>query len=875
MAEASPERRMRTLIELLREFPELGEREALRYHNGYRTWRYSYAELHRRIASFADYLKKAGIGKGQRLLLWGANRPEWVTVFWGCVARGVEVVPLDFHSTPDFVLRVQRQVEARLAVVGDGSGVRKAAPEMKLPIPSLSFQDVAELPSSQSIDAAEVAEDDVVEIVYTSGTTGTPKGVVHRHRNICANLTPIATETRRYRSFARPFQPIRLMNMLPLSHMFGQAAGLFFPVLFQGAVVLNDEYRAESIIETIRRERVSVLITVPRLLQNLRSHLVRKFGIDPKASRFRQWAGAAETWWRYHAVHREFGLKFWCFVCGGAPLDTDLEQFWKRLGWVVVQGYGLTESSPVVAINHPLKARAGSIGKPIEGQHVKLAPDGEILVSGASVASDYYGSDETPSSRVEQGWLHTGDIGTVDDDGRLYYRGRKKDMIVTSEGLNVFPSDVEAVLNADSQVRESIVIGLAKSGEERIHAVLIADQNADLGAIVARANQRLEPHQRMQSWSAWPEDDFPRTASTQKVKRHEIEQRIAEAATDSPAARTAGIRGALTDLTGRDPSDLQPHTRLEEDLALTSLQRMELLARLESELGIALGENEFAALRTVAEIEAAIGEARAARPVQSSAVGVDAPAAAQKPRAKYETVESRTFTPRWSRSFPVRWGRRATVDGLLMPLMRQMIHLSVEGAANLDKAKPPLIFIANHLSHFDTACIVAALPYRWKKLLAPAMSQDWFRAYFNPQGESWQERWKMGLQLYLAVGLFNAYPLPQKMGGTRRALRYTGELLGQGYCPLVFPEGWRSPDGEMAPFKPGIGLIAQQMKAPILPIRITGTFEVLSIHDKWPKPGRVTVRFGSPVAYREGESIEQAAQRLEQAVRNLDQEPEV
>ncbi len=862
---------MRTLLELLDEFPALGEREALRYYNGYRTWRYSYAELHGRIAAFADYLQKAGIGKGQRLLLWGANRPEWIAVFWGCVARGVEVVPLDFQSTPDFVLRVQRQVQARLAVVG--AGVRRAGSEMELPLPSLSFQDVAGLPASESIDAIEAAEDDVVEIVYTSGTTGAPKGVVHRHRNICANLTPIGAEARRYRSFARPFQPVRLMNMLPLSHMFGQAAGLFFPVLFQGAVVLNDEYRAGSIVETVRRERVSVLIAVPRLLQNLRSHLVRKFGFDPKAPRFRQWAGAAETWWRYRAVHREFGLKFWCFVCGGAPLDTDLERFWRRLGWVVVQGYGLTESSPVVAINHPFEARAGSIGKPVEGQRVKLAPDGEILVSGASVASGYYGSEETASGRMEQGWLHTGDIGALDDDGRLYYRGRKKEMIVTAEGLNVFPIDVEAVLNAESQVRESIVVGLANKGEERIHAALIADRNADLAAIVARANERLEPHQRIQSWSAWPEDDFPRTSAAQKVKRREVAQRIAEAATDAPPARTAGVRGALAELIGRDPADLQPHARLEQDLALTSLQRMELLARLESESGMVLGENEFAALRTVAELEAAAGEARAARSTQPSAVGADAPAATRKPRANHETLESRAFTPRWSRSFPVRWGRRAAVDGLLMPPMRQMIRLSVEEPENLDKAKPPLIFAANHLSHFDTACILAALPYRWKKLLAPAMSQDYFRAYLDPQGESWQERWKLGLQLYLAVGLFNAYPLPQRMGGARRALRYTGELLGRGYCPLVFPEGWRSPDGKTAPFKPGIGLMMQQMEAPVLPIRIAGTYEVHSVHDKWPKPGRVTVRFGPPIAYREGESNEQAAKRVERAVRDLGRKP--
>ena len=874
---------METLLDLLDRFTSLGNREAILYHNGYRTWKLTYRQLYRRICAFAHFVDEKDIRKGDRLLLWGENRPEWAVVFWACVARGVELVPVDFHSSVDFVSRIQHEVPPRLIVVGDEPGREAGASLGSLGTEVVSVRDVAALPERDSLSAVSLSRDDVVEILYTSGTTSEPKGVVHRHRNLCANLNPIGREIGRYRTLALPFQPIRLFDALPLSHMFGQLAGLFVPPLLGGAVVFSDDYSPGALIETVHRERVSVMISVPRLLQNIRNELERRFDLHDQHPRYHGIPGVVARWWMFRDVHRALGLKFWCVVAGGARLDADLEDFWKRLGLVVVQGYGLTEASPVVAINHPFHARRGSIGKAVEGQEVRLAPDGEILVRGESVVGEYIGTTGESATRVKDGWLHTGDVGEIDEEGRLYFRGRKKDMIVTADGLNVFPQDVESVLQALPAIKDSVVIGRKQNGDERIHAVLILREGAhDPDSVIRAANSRLEAHQRIQSWSEWPAADFPRTASTEKIKRGEVSRYVAAgtgARTETPPA-AGGVKGALAELTGRDAATLEPETQLEDDLALTSLQRMDLLARLENEFAIELDEQQFARLRTVGELEAAVTGAEGSAglqvatsvqvPPEAAAVETTEPAPrTEKIAAPHGPAPRQAVLPRWSRALPVRAGRAVFLNLFALPAMRQMIKLHVEGLENLDQVQPPLIFACNHLSHFDTACISAALPRRWRRRLAPAMSQDYFRAYFEPRNEPWQERWKVAAQFYLACGLFNAYPLPQKMGGTRRALKYTGELIDAGFCPLVYPEGERSLTGQMQPFKTGIGLMALRLNVSVVPVRVSGTYEIQSVHDEWPRPGQATVRFGQPVRLEQGQTYEEAAHRIENAVRAL------
>jgi long-chain acyl-CoA synthetase len=472
---------MQTLADLLPDIERLGTREAVRWSNGYRTWIASYAELYGKIGTVVRQFDDRLLQKGDRVLIWADNRLEWMATFWACVARGIEAVPVDYRFSTDLVDRIRNEAQPKL-IVDDRW-----------------LDNIATLPPVCQFTPSPVTPDDIVEIVYTSGTTGEPKGVVHRHRNICSNLRPFHKEIAKYRMWARPFQPVRILDLLPLSHMFGQSQGLFIPLFLEGSVAFTSDIHPGKIIHYIHDNRISVVVCVPRILENLKNEVERR-GILPRHS-----SGILRTMWRHRSVHRWFGWKFWAFVVGGARVDSDLEEFWKGLGFAVIQGYGLTEASPVVAVNHPFDTRTGSLGKVVEGQDVQIAPDGEILVRGESVTT---GGD----------WLHTGDLGEIDSEGRLYYRGRKKDLIVTPEGLNVHPEDVERVLNALPEVRESAVIG-----NDHVHAVLILnDPHAGVDALIRRANERLEAHQRIRTWSLWPYDDFPRTASTLKIKRHAI-----------------------------------------------------------------------------------------------------------------------------------------------------------------------------------------------------------------------------------------------------------------------------------------------------------------------------------------------------------------
>jgi long-chain acyl-CoA synthetase len=821
---------MQTLLDVLAEIRRLGDKEALRFYNGYRTWKLTYGDLYGQVASFAAYLDHAGLQRGDRAILWAENRPEWVSAFWGCVARGIQVVPVDSRSSLDLVKRIQHEVRPRLIVTGDSVRWEGSDP------PQLAVSGLTALPVNAGFQPAAASAEDVVEIVYTSGTTGDPVGVVHRHHNICANLSPIQSEMRKYEKWARPFQPVRILDMLPLSHLFGQSLGIFIPPILGGAAVFMSELHAGAILDTVRRERVSVLVSVPKLLHNLQHEIERRLDPPNVPAKRKGVPGILERWWRYRKVHSALGLKFWALIVGGAEVNQDAEAFWTRLGFLVIQGYGLTETSPVVALNHPFNARAGSIGKPLHGQEVRIAPDGEILVRGESVIRDYVGARAEQQGRVDaQGWLYTGDIGEIDAEGRLYYKGRKKEMIVTSDGLNVYPQDVERVLNAIAAVKDSAVVAARRNGEEQVHAALILrDASADPAALIAEANRSLETHQRVQSWSLWPDEDFPRTPSTMKVKRGEVARRIAEPgviAAESPAS------GVLARLHAGDQK---------RALGLSSLERVELLAELESHYGVELDERRFAEVSSVADLEALVRHA-------------------DQQTAHTEPV----LLPRWTRSLPARALRFLMMQGVIIPLFRGFLTLEVEGIENLLRIRPPVLFASNHQSDLDTPAIFAALPQRWRYRVSPAMSQDYFRGWLEKGSAPLPKRMSTMVEYFLAAEFFNAYPLPQRMAGVRRALKYTGELIDLGYCPLVYPEGKRTPDGTLQPFQTGVGLMATRLRAPVVPIHLQGLFEVYSVHASWPRRGTVKVKFGSPLHFNVGHDENTATRAIEAAIGHM------
>ncbi len=438
--------------------------EFLVYDDGYRTRAFSYAEAAAASRQFAARLRSAGIVKGQAVALWGENRPEWIIALWGCVLEGVVVVPIDYRASAAFLLRVAEIVDARVVLVGDVVDSESLGASRTIwRLADLRTESAESSPVAGA--PVELTADDTAEIIFTSGATADPKGVVITHRNVLANIVPIEREVIKYRQWAKPFLPIRFLNLLPLSHMFGQAMATFVPPMLPGLVVFTRSFAPEDILRQIHKGRISVLVCVPKILEVLRDYIIR---VAPEAAepppKKMHWA---VRWWHYRRIHRLFGLKFWAFVVGAAPLDPDLEAFWGRLGFVVVQGYGLTETAPIVTLNHPFHAVRGAVGKPIGGVDVRIADDGEILVRGENVTRGYFNAPEETRAAFRDGWFHTGDIGEIDDKGQLHIRGRKKEMIVTPEGLNVFPEDVERALDTQPGVKESAVVGAAARGIDR------------------------------------------------------------------------------------------------------------------------------------------------------------------------------------------------------------------------------------------------------------------------------------------------------------------------------------------------------------------------------------------------------------------------
>jgi len=642
------------LAEYLARFESLGEDAAYAERQGYRTIRHSYRDLARMAYGFAAELESRGIRKGERVMLWGPNSAAWVAAFFGCAYRGVIAVPMDDSATTDFALRVSQHVEPKLLVCSP-----QHAPADQ---PFLLF-DVLKPRVRPASPAEPVTLEDPLEIVFTSGTTGDPKGVVLTHGNVLANVEPLEAQIAPYLKYEPLVHPIRFLNLLPLSHVFGQFLGMFLPSLLRGTVFFQDTLKPAEVLHTIKRERISVLVAVPRMAQSLKEKIERDVESEESIQDFREKLRAAEgkhfllRWWIFRGVHRRLGWKFWAFISGGAALDVDTEEFWRRVGYAVVQGYGLTETTSLISVNHPFKTGKGSIGKVLAGREVKLAPDGEILVRGSGVASGYWNAGELQPVSSAQGWYHTGDIGELDREGNLYFKGRKKDVIVTSAGMNVYPEDVENAIKRQPQVKDCVVVPLAiGENAEPAAGLILRGGEADADSVIDNANKSLAEYQRVLRYVVWPDEDFPRT-STLKPRRAEIAETVRQMLGFSQAP-AAGHHNTISDfLSAITKRSVGSSLDQNADLNLTSLERVELLGALEEKYQLDLSETRFSAINTIADLDRMLkGEA--------------------KEKASYNY-------PAWTQSWPSTWIRFAVHYLLLRPAVFVLGWPRIVGRENL------------------------------------------------------------------------------------------------------------------------------------------------------------------------------------------------
>jgi len=872
-------------LERIRRF---GPRRAFLFRDGVRWRSRTYAEVHAGLLACGRALAEAGLRPGDPVLIQGPDHPDWVEALLGTFLVGGTAVPLEAATQDPFRELIARKVEARLLlappVIAPPPGCRR------IDFGSWSGGPVPDDGGAGRTAAARLA--DRAEIVFTSGTTGEPKGVVLTHDNLAADFAPLEQAFLKHERLVRALGEVRVLSTLPLSHMFGQAMNVFLS-LYMGLTVALVPPRPRDILDAARRIKAYGVFTVPRLLELLIAEVRRLYRQPEDLERFdarlKRHAGLPFYLQALLApgVRHQFGWRFSLLVSGGAALTDPVREFWERCGYLIVQGYGLTETSPIISVSSPFDRGRGCVGKALAGQEVRLGADGEILVRGANVTAGYH---DSPPTRDASGWLRTGDLGEIDAHGRLIIRGRLKDVIVTPEGENVYASDVEGAFRGLGGVRDVCAFGLPYEGGERVHVALIMDKGGDAETAVGEANSRLLPKQRVRDFTVWPVGDFPRTA-TGKVRRLLVRERALELQQGTPSdekAQSSGGGGArrLVARLARVPVErLHETTSLVQDLGLASLDLVELAAAFEEEFGASLPE-ETLAVATVGDLERAAlaaitGVGSPAAPVPTSggpqasmpgsgeqAGAAIAATAAGAPAEREGAAAGELRMPRWAYRAPIHLLRRIVEE----TCQRSMVYFygrpEVTGLENLAAAAPPYLFVANHHSYFDSALFKSVLPLPLRGRIAPGMTTRYHRVFF---GETRGSRWRWlveGLQAGLVQFFFGAWPVPET-AGFRKSVAFAGELADAGRSILIFPEGRHVPEGKFEPFRGGIGVLARELRAPVIPAYVEGTAPVLPDDVWWPRFGRTRLVLGPPIQIDPDGDAATITRDLEAAVRAL------
>jgi long-chain acyl-CoA synthetase len=802
---------------------------ALLYKPRYRTENWTYAHLWEHTTRVAWWLHAQGIGQGDRVVLWAPNSPWWVAAFFGLERVGAVCVPLDLRSSPDFVRIVIARSEPKFALL---SALTRDAWESH--VPNCTLEDMVRgIPPEAPPWVETVTPDDIAEIMFTSGTTGEPKGVVLTHGNITANAASVTRVI--------PDLPyFRLLSILPLSHMFEQTVGLVLP-LNRGASVFYPASRQSSILfRAFAEQRITTVLAVPQALQlfiDAIERQVRKSGREGLWRRLNALAPHLPRSGRkllFRSVHRRLGGELQFFVSGGAAIDPELVRRWNLLGIPIVQGYGATETAPVITATSLTDTDPRTVGKPVPGVTLYLAPDGELLVQGPNVALGYWNNPEATAESFGDGWYRTGDLGSLDPSGRLYLKGRKKNLIVLANGQNVYPEDVERALISLPGVDDAVVIGLPNQQGPEVHAVLLCEVvSDDPGALVRQANAMLAPHQRIAGFSLWPEPDFPRT-HTLKIKRRDVLAQVQRGTvidvTRHPSPTSSGSAGSpltrlIVEASGGTAAALTSNDTL-ADLGLDSLARVELLAVIETELGVYLDESMVDASTSIADLQQMVEAGRSSERPNFSA---------------------------WPRGRVARTVR-SVLQRAAFAFLGRFAPTSATGIENLDCIDGPVLFVANHTSHLDSAVLLSALPVRHRRRVAVAAAADYFFA-----------RPLLGSLVAL---LLNAFPF-SRTTAVRPTLEHCATLLDSKWSILLYPEGTRSMTGTIGEFKAGVGLLAVELEVPVIPVYLDGLQRILPKGRTVPRRGPVSVTFGSAMTFEGSTSYGDVASRLEDAVRAL------
>jgi long-chain acyl-CoA synthetase len=810
----------------------------------FRRERLTYGVVAERVRRVASWLLARGLVPGDRIAVWSPNMPEYAVLYFGAWLVGVAVVPIDVRTRPETLDHFVAAATPRLAFRSQHLQHAFGPPvEATFDLEDL-FELVAGTPLLQSLPVVEPESPAV--IAYTSGTTGQPKGVILTHGNLVAELDGMQAAFPLQRGW-------RALSVLPLSHALELVIGLLHAYRSGVCVTYLPRLSAVAIARALREERITCLILVPELLRLLLSRIEQRAEEHGRqahwrlAHRLAVWLPPGLRRLLFYPVHRELGGHLQFFGCGGAPLDVKLARAWERIGVRVLEGYGLTETSAASTINTWAAQQLGTAGKPIPGVEVRIADDGEILIRGPTVTPGYFQLSERTARAFIDGWFRTEDVGAFDADGFLRVTGRQASKIVLSDGRNVYPEDVERALNQHALVQESCVVGIVQDGGEAVHAVLLTAAPDRAAEIVRSTNHQLAAQQQIRGYTVWQDADFPRTAFL-KIDRQQVRQAVERARAQaeilsmerpsllpSRRAGSAPPPDHLADLVARvaqRPGGAAPdEAELEADLGLDSIGRVELLSAIEEDLGRLVDESQVTSQTTVGQLRRLIEHAAE---IEGTAIPYN----------------------RWAHA---RWAGqlRRVLQEAAFRLQDRWMDIEVVHPERAAALPLPSVLVFNYQGPYAPLVILRALPPSVRGKVAIAVD-----------ARRWQgrDRWQ-GLLATLAT---QAFPLPKTGGALRASLTALGAYLDDGYAVVVSPEGEPERDGQLLPFQKGIGLLAVEMRVPVVPFKLEGYDRLFPSHPPFPylpaARGPVRLIVGEPVTLPRKISYEAATERVRRAL---------
>lgn len=822
--------------------------------------KYTYQEFFQKAQSIAHTLIEFNINKGDRVSILLDNCPEWGFIYFGIMFAGATAVPLDVQSTPEDVEYFLSNSGSKLVLSQSKHKVLFSKIEKVPSLKKIIFIDEDDKQIFNQSPLTEIkpttAPDEIASIIYTSGTTGLPKGVMLSHANLFANYSSIMEL-----DFLQPDDSI--LALLPLHHAFPFMTTFLIPLLAGIRVVYPISLKSEELLRSIRTAKVTSLVAVPqfyylfyRKIQKALSSLPWFFRLPALAALeiafyCRKYCHLNISKIIFRKIHQQFGDKMRYFISGGAKLDSEAQRFFFKLGFNILEGYGLSETSPVVTMTPPKRPKLGSVGKPIPNVRVKiLVPDsdgvGEVLIFAPNVMLGYFGMPDKTNEVFKDGWFCSGDLGYLDKDGYLFIVGRKNELIVLPNGKNINPEEVENHYAKNPFIKEICVLTAHQEKEEKLMAVIVPNmdyfrQKGEISVLetikwhVENISLTLPPFKRIMGF-VLAKKPLPRT-HLGKLKRYLIKseyknelsgisrqpkETAAYSEEDIAILSNDTAQKVLEILTDEFAKDIRLDDHLELDLGIDSLKRLELLVTLEEVFPIKIPEQEASQIFTVREliqtIETLMGKKKLIKSSGEKLAIWQEILNTEPPKSVTEKIDLS----------PNKWAKLAAFlfDGLLYVLFRITCRLKISGQENLPKDRA-FILCSNHNSYLDGFIITAAIPENLNKSI---FFLGILAAIKAPIIKNMQK----------IIRIIPISPSEQLVA----AMQAGAYVLKHDKILVIFPEAARSIDGEIKEFKSGIGILAKETETPILPAYIKGSFESWPRNHRFPKPHAIEVVFG-------------------------------